>query len=98
MICCLKNRIYLTSAEFAKLDYRGVNNIPCHCLKLSGYFYAHGYLDFSIGDEFKIHFVSWSKICSPMSYGGLGVRNLVQFNCALLENCCGGILQRGMLY
>jgi hypothetical protein len=33
-----------------------------------------------VGDEFKLHLVSWSKICSPMCAGGLGVRNLIQFN------------------
>lgn len=37
-----------------------------------------------VGDEFKFYLVSWSNICSPMSSGGLGVRNLVRFNRALL--------------
>ena len=31
-----------------------------------------------IGNEFK--FVNWSRICTPMKLGGLGVRNLIQFN------------------
>jgi len=34
--------------------------------------------------EFKFHLVKWSKICSPMQYDGLGVRNLSKFNQALL--------------
>jgi hypothetical protein len=33
--------------------------------------------------------VSWSKICSPISEGGLGIRNLMMFNRAL--NGCGAM-------
>jgi len=38
----------------------------------------------SIGEEFKYHLVSWSKVCSPILEGGLGIRNLRIFNKALL--------------
>jgi hypothetical protein len=37
-----------------------------------------------LGDEFKYHLVKWSKVCSPISEGGLGIRKLVDFNRALL--------------
>jgi hypothetical protein len=37
-----------------------------------------------IGDEFKYHLVSWSKVCNLISESGLGIRNLVKFNLALL--------------
>jgi hypothetical protein len=37
-----------------------------------------------LGEEFKYHLVSWSKVCSPISEGGLGIRNLMMFNRALL--------------
>ena len=37
-----------------------------------------------VGDEFKFHLVNWSKICMTMEAGGLGVRNLIHFNQALL--------------
>jgi hypothetical protein len=37
-----------------------------------------------IGDEFKFHLVKWSKFVLRMKSGGLGVRNLIQFNQALL--------------
>jgi hypothetical protein len=37
-----------------------------------------------IGEEFKFHLVNWSKVCSPISSGGLGIRNLRIFNKALL--------------
>jgi hypothetical protein len=38
-----------------------------------------------IGDEFKYHLVSWDKVCSSISKGGLGIHNLRMFNCALLS-------------
>jgi hypothetical protein len=37
-----------------------------------------------MGNEFKYHLVSWDKVCSPISEGGLGIRNLRAFNRALL--------------
>jgi hypothetical protein len=43
--------------------------------------------DFSwvgLGNEFKYHLVNWSKVCIPISEGGLGIRNLMMFNRALL--------------
>jgi hypothetical protein len=35
-----------------------------------------------LGEEFKYHLVSWSKVCSPITEGGLEVRNLLWFNLA----------------
>lgn len=43
-----------------------------------------GFLWGGIGDGFKFHLVSWSKICTLMCFEGLEVLNLVQFNQALL--------------
>jgi hypothetical protein len=37
-----------------------------------------------LGEDFKYHLVSWSTICSPISEGGLSIRNLRTFNKALL--------------
>jgi hypothetical protein len=37
-----------------------------------------------VGEEFKFHLVKWSKICMTTETGGLGVRNLIHFNQALL--------------
>ena len=37
-----------------------------------------------LGDEPKFHLVDWSLVCSPLSSGGLGIRNLRTFNFALL--------------
>jgi hypothetical protein len=37
-----------------------------------------------IGEEFKFHLVSWDKVCSLISEGGLGIHNLRMFSHALL--------------
>jgi hypothetical protein len=37
-----------------------------------------------LGEEFKFHLVSWSKVCSSITEGGLGVQNFLMFNRALL--------------
>jgi len=37
-----------------------------------------------MGDEAKFHLVNWHKVCTPIKAGGLGVRNVIKFNQALL--------------
>jgi hypothetical protein len=37
-----------------------------------------------IGDEFKYHLVKWLAICTLITSGGLGVKNMIQFNQTLL--------------
>jgi hypothetical protein len=37
-----------------------------------------------MGEEFKFHLVSWTKVCTLIFEGGLGVWNLLVFNRALL--------------
>ena len=37
-----------------------------------------------LGDDPKFHLVDWSTVCTPLSFGGLGIRNLRTFNVALL--------------
>jgi hypothetical protein len=37
-----------------------------------------------MGDETKFHLVNWNRVCSPIKAGGLGVRNIIKFNQALL--------------
>jgi hypothetical protein len=37
-----------------------------------------------LGEEFKFHLVKWKKVCTPIKEGGLGIRNLLVFNRALL--------------
>ena len=37
-----------------------------------------------IGDEFKYHLVNWRTICAPIQQDGLGLRQIIPFNQALL--------------
>jgi hypothetical protein len=37
-----------------------------------------------IGQEFKYHLVNWRTICTPIQQGGLGLRQIIPFNQALL--------------
>ena len=37
-----------------------------------------------LGDEHKYHLANWKHICDSIRYGGLGIRNVVGFNKALL--------------
>jgi hypothetical protein len=37
-----------------------------------------------VGEELKYHLVSWPKVCTPISEGGLGIRNLLTINRTLL--------------
>jgi hypothetical protein len=37
-----------------------------------------------LNDEVKFHLVDWDTVCSPVSEGGLGIRNVRNFNQALL--------------
>uniref|UniRef100_A0A2N9GDX6 Reverse transcriptase domain-containing protein n=1 Tax=Fagus sylvatica TaxID=28930 RepID=A0A2N9GDX6_FAGSY len=37
-----------------------------------------------MGEGKKFHLVNWSQVCQPLKMGGLGVRNLLLFNQALL--------------
>jgi hypothetical protein len=49
-----------------------------------------------LGEEFKYCLVSWSKVCSSTFEGGLEVRTLLFFNCALWGSGCGAICMREM--
>jgi hypothetical protein len=49
-----------------------------------------------IGDEIKHHLVRWDKVCSPISEGGLEIRNLRAFNRALLAHGYGALGLREM--
>jgi hypothetical protein len=37
-----------------------------------------------LDDEPKFHLVNWKKVCSPIHFGGLGIKSLSTFNQALL--------------
>jgi hypothetical protein len=62
----------------------GVSSLPMKYFGLLlGASYKAKYLGRWIGEEFKFHPPSWSKVCSPIFERGLGVWNLLMFNCAL---------------
>jgi hypothetical protein len=65
------------------------------CLKnFKETFYCEG----RIGDELKFHLVNWTRICTLMKSGGLRVRNMIQFNQALLEKwLCSYVTKREAL-
>lgn len=66
--------------------------VDCHIEKLLWDFLWSG-----ITDEFKYHLVSWRCVCKPLQNGGLGIRNLVLFNQALLGSGSGGMqLTKGL--
>ena len=48
------------------------------------FFFGGGGVGGVISDNFKFHLVKWLKICTSIISGGLGVKNLIQFNRALL--------------
>jgi hypothetical protein len=50
-----------------------------------------------LGEEFKYHLLSWSKVCSPISEGGLGIQNLRFFNRTLLGSGCGVVRMKERL-
>jgi hypothetical protein len=37
-----------------------------------------------IGEEFKYHLVNWRTVCTPLPMGGLGIRQTIPFNQALM--------------
>jgi hypothetical protein len=38
-----------------------------------------------LGNEFKYHLVNWRTLCAPIQQGGLGLRQIIPFNQALLS-------------
>jgi hypothetical protein len=54
-------------------------SVAKHIEKLQPHFLWGG-----IGEEFKHHLVNWLKVCTLINEGGLGIRNLMLFNHALL--------------
>jgi hypothetical protein len=47
--------------------------------------FQRDFLWVGVGGKFKYHLVSCHKVCTPISEGGLGIRNLLRFNHALLD-------------
>jgi len=86
-------RMYLSKGDRVTLIKSTLSNLPTYFLSLfpipssvaSRIEKLHrDFLWGGLGEEFKYHLVSWSTVCSPISEGGLGIRNLRIFNQALL--------------
>jgi hypothetical protein len=86
-------RLYLSKGGRVTLIKSTLSNLPTYFLSLFPIPSSVSSLieklqrDFlwgGIGEEFKFHLVNWSKVCSSISNGGLGIRNLRIFNKALL--------------
>ncbi|KAG6718914.1 hypothetical protein I3842_04G177000 [Carya illinoinensis] len=86
-------RMYLSKGGWLILIKSTLSNLPTYFLSLFPIpacvvaWIEKLYRDFlwsGIGDEFKFHLVSWDKVCRPIPYGGLGIKNLRTFNWALL--------------
>jgi hypothetical protein len=87
-------RMYLSKGNMVTLIKSTLSNLPTYFLSLFPIPTSvanhieklqRDFLWGGISDEFKYHLVSWDKVCSPISKGGLGILNLRMFNYALLS-------------
>ena len=86
-------RMYLSKGGRLTLIKSTLSNIPTYFLSFFpipaalAHWMEKMQRDFSwggLGDELKFYLVKWDTICNPIQCGGLGVRNLIMFNGALL--------------
>ena len=86
-------KLYLSKGGRVALIKSTLSNIPTYFLSLFPILASmanriarlqRDFLWGGLGDEPKFHLVDWSTMCTPLSLGGLGIRNLGTFNVALL--------------
>jgi len=75
-------RMYLSKGGRVTLIKSTISNLPTYFLSLFPILDSvanrieklqRDFLWGGIGEEFKYHLVSWAKVCSPISEGGLGI-------------------------
>ena len=86
-------KLYLSKGGRVTLIKSTLSNLPTYFLSLFPILASvasriarlqRDFLWGGLGDEPKFHLVNWSTVCTPLSLGGLGIRNLRTFNLALL--------------
>ncbi|KAG2711134.1 hypothetical protein I3843_04G057600 [Carya illinoinensis] len=86
-------RLYLSKGGRATLIKSTLSNLPTYFLSLFplpvgvAHRLEKTFCDFlwgSLEDVKKFHLIKWEKVCTPLTNGGLGLRNLRTHNRALL--------------
>jgi hypothetical protein len=86
-------KLYLSKGGRVMLIHSTLSSIPTYYLSLFPIPVSvtkkleqlqNEFLWSGMGDETKFHLINWHRVCSPIKVGGLGVRNIIKFNQALL--------------
>jgi hypothetical protein len=86
-------RLYLSKGVRLTLINSAISSLPTHFLSLFPIPVGmanhleklqRDFLWGGIGNKFKFHLANWHRICSSKVLGGLGVRNMIKFNRALM--------------
>jgi len=86
-------KLYLSKGGRVTLIHSTLSSIPTYYLSLFPIpvnvakkleWLQREFMWSGMGDETKFHLVNWHRVCTPIKAGGLGVRNVINFNQALL--------------
>jgi hypothetical protein len=86
-------KIYLSKGGRLSLIKSTLSNLPTYYLSLFPVPMSvanriekiqQDFLWGGMGDEKKLHFVSWNQVCCPLRAGGLGIQSVLKSNKALL--------------